>query len=120
MDVIDQLAERRIHEAALQGEFDDLPGSGQPLVLDDDTLVPEELRVAYRMLKNAGYLPPELQLGKEIAEAEHLLSLMQDTDEHAIAQRRLRCLHTRLNLARGDGIDFIVEREYQEQILARL
>jgi len=120
MDVIDQLVEQQVHDAMQRGEFDDLPGSGRPLILDDDTLVPEELRVAYRLLKNAGYLPPQLQLGKEINEAERLLSCVQDADEHDIAQRRLRCLQLRLSLARGDAIDFAVEREYREQLLARL
>ena len=49
------LAERKIAAAIERGEFDDLPGAGQPLDLDDlDPLMPEELRMAYRILKNAG------------------------------------------------------------------
>jgi hypothetical protein len=49
------LAERRIGEAIERGEFDDLPGAGQPLDLDDlDPLLPEELRMAWRILRNAG------------------------------------------------------------------
>jgi hypothetical protein len=35
------------------------PGSGEPLTLDDDSHVPAELRAGYRLLKNAGCLPPE-------------------------------------------------------------
>lgn len=45
---LNELTERRIDEARRQGAFDDLPGSGRPLGLDDDRLVPEDLRVAYR------------------------------------------------------------------------
>jgi len=45
------LAEQRIREAQAQGMFDDLPGAGAPLNLDDDAMVPEELRAAYRILK---------------------------------------------------------------------
>ena len=45
-------AEQRILEAQTQGVFDDLPGAGAPLKLDDDAMVPEELRAAYRILKN--------------------------------------------------------------------
>lgn len=48
----DDLIERRIEEARRQGAFDDLPGSGRPLELDDDRLVPEELRVAWRDRKS--------------------------------------------------------------------
>jgi len=54
------LAERRIEEAIARGKFDDLPGAGRPLELDDiDPLLPEELRLAYRILKNAGFAPAE-------------------------------------------------------------
>jgi hypothetical protein len=120
MDVLEQLVEQRLQEAMQRGEFDDLPGCGRPLALADDTLVPEELRVAYRLLKNAGYLPPEVQLGNEIQAAEQLLSRVQDNDERDYVQRRLRCLQLRLSLARGEGIDFAVEREYRQQLLARL
>lgn len=58
---LEELVERRIEEARRQGAFDDLPGSGRPLELDDDRLVPEELRMAYRILKNAGLAPPEVE-----------------------------------------------------------
>ncbi len=56
MRYIDKLAEPRMQEAVGRGEFDNLPGTGKPLALDDDTFVPPELRVAYRVLQNAGYL----------------------------------------------------------------
>ena len=62
MLTLDLLAEQRIREAQERGEFDNLPGAGAPLALDDDALVPEELRAAYRILKNAGYVPPELEI----------------------------------------------------------
>jgi len=58
MTLLGQIAERQILQAAQRGEFDDLPGAGRPLQLDDDALIPEELRAGYRLLKNAGYLPP--------------------------------------------------------------
>jgi hypothetical protein len=55
------LAERKIAEAIANGELDELPGAGKPLTLDDDALVPEDLRMAYRILKNAGYAPEEVR-----------------------------------------------------------
>ncbi len=54
MLVLELLAEKKIAEAAERGELDDLPGAGRPLELDDDSLVPEDLRMAHRVLKNAG------------------------------------------------------------------
>ncbi|MFO1300646.1 MAG: DnaJ family domain-containing protein [Burkholderiaceae bacterium] len=62
----DDLIERRIDEARRHGAFDDLPGSGRPLELDDDRLVPEEVRVAWRILKNAGFVPPEVEALRDI------------------------------------------------------
>ena len=56
MWLLDQWAERHILDAQTKGEFDNLPGSGEPLTLDDDSHVPAELRAGYRLLKNAGCL----------------------------------------------------------------
>lgn len=56
----DEIIEERIRSAALRGDFENLPGAGRPLELDDDLLVPVELRVANRVLKNSGYVPAEL------------------------------------------------------------
>ena len=55
-----KLVERKIKEAAEKGEFDDLPGKGKPLQKDDYESIPEDLRIAYKILKNANCLPPEL------------------------------------------------------------
>jgi len=66
MDILDQIAEARIQEALRAGELSNLPGSGKPLQLDDDSMIPKELRAAYRILRNSGFLPPEIQLRKEI------------------------------------------------------
>ena len=70
--MLDFIAEQKIAEAVAKGELDDLPGAGQPLDLSDDALIPEELRLAYRILKNAGFVPPEIQTLNEIAQLERL------------------------------------------------
>lgn len=49
MWLLDQWAERHIIEAQRKGEFDNLPGRGEPLILDDDSHVPAELRAGSRM-----------------------------------------------------------------------
>jgi hypothetical protein len=84
------LAERRIEEAIARGELDDLPGAGRPLELDDDQLIPEDLRLAYRILKNAGYVPPEVQSLNEIAALERLVAAGDaDAQVKAKAVRKL-------------------------------
>ncbi len=120
MWLIDQLAERRIREAQAQGEFDDLPGVGQPLQLDEDMRVPAELRSAYRLLKNAGYLPPELQLRRDISEAEQLLAMAEDADQRAHCSRRLRYLMARLSLTRSASVNLQTEQAYFERLCGKL
>jgi hypothetical protein len=74
--MLDFIAEQRIAKAIENGDLDDLPGSGKPLELDDDSLVPEELRLAYRILKNAGFVPPEIESLRD-SKAERKLVLLR-------------------------------------------
>ncbi len=119
MGLLQQLAEARIREAIEAGELDDLAGRGQPLKLDDDRLVPEELRAGYRLLKNAGCLPPELVLRREIASVRELLAAARcDTERHR-AERRLELLTMQLVHGRGRGIG-AAAHGYRSQLLGRL
>lgn len=97
MHLFELLAERKIEEAVSRGVLDDLPGAGQPLALDDDPLIPEDLRLAYRILKNAGYVPPEVEALTEISRLEQLvLQGDVDAEAHARAVRKLALLKTRV------------------------
>ena len=118
MDAFEQIAERRIAEAVARGEFDDLPGRGQPLALEDDRLVPEDLRVAYRLMKNAGYVPDEVRLLGELGTVEQLLREATRDDERAAASARLRLLLDRLDRCRSGTI--LAEAWYYERLLSRL
>jgi hypothetical protein len=95
----DALAERRIREAMEAGEFDDLEGAGRPLRLDDDTLVPQELRAVLRLLKNAGHVPQEVRVLKEIGDLEAWLRSSTDENERVRGRKRLALLRAAL----GDG-----------------
>ncbi len=66
MKAIEWIAEQRIQEAIEQGKLDDLPGKGKPLQLDADWHLPPEVRLAYRILRNAGFVPPVIGLRKEV------------------------------------------------------
>jgi hypothetical protein len=120
MCLIDKLCEARIAEAVRRGEFENLPGEGKPLKLDDDALVPKELRAAYRLLKNAGYLPPELALRREISEIEQLLQMTDDHEACAKISRRLNYLMMRLNCSRQDKVDLRVEQTYLDKLQQQL
>lgn len=58
--------EEQIRKAMARGDFDNLSGKGKPLDLERYFRTPEHLRMAYHILKDAGYIPPELKLKKEI------------------------------------------------------
>ncbi|SCX77149.1 DnaJ family domain-containing protein [Thiohalorhabdus denitrificans] len=119
MFLFQRLAEERIQEAMEEGTFDDLPGQGEPLELEDDSMVPQELRTAYRMLKNSGHLPPELAPNQEIKELEDLLEVVEDPAEAGRARARLRVLTERLQLGRGRGTSLKTEQVYKEKLLRR-
>ena len=97
---IERLAEERIREAMDRGEFDDLPGRGEPLELENDSHLPEDLRIAYKILKNADCLPPELQLRKEIHTTQQLLAGITDTQQKYKQLQKLNFLIMKLNLMR--------------------
>ncbi|AOF13479.1 TPA: DUF1992 domain-containing protein [Yersinia enterocolitica] len=119
MGLIDEWAERHIINAQEKGEFEDLSGHGQPLILDDDTFVPAELRAGYRLLKNAGYLPPELQDRQEALTITDLLShLDKQHDDYANLHNRLALLELRLKQA-GLSTDFL-RQEYQHKVTYKL
>lgn len=121
MDTFALIAERRILEAMERGEFDDLPGKGKPLDLqDDDPMVPEELRMAYRMLKNAGVLPPELELRKEILRLSDLLDAVRDEGERRARRRELDYKLMKLNLVRQRPVFLEGLPEYRERVLRKL
>ena len=119
MGAFDDLAEQRILAAMAEGCFDDLPGRGRALELDDDSLVPEEMRLGLRVLKNAGYLPEELALRKEITGIEQLLAQVLDEDGRRLASKRLALLRMRLAVCRGERA-LHLDEEYAERIRRRL
>ena len=98
MNLIDQIAEQKIMDALLKGDLDNLAGQGQPLHLDDDRFVPEELHVAYRVLKNSGFLPPEVSLRKEIAGMNQLLTEVVSEDEQMKLNKRMDYLLMQLSV----------------------
>lgn len=119
MWLLDQWAERHITDAQRRGEFDNLPGQGEPLVLDDDSTVPEELRSGYRLLKNAGCLPPELEQRKEaIALADILKGIRREDVRYQELSRRLTLLELKLQQA-GINTDFL-RGDYAEKLMQRI
>jgi DnaJ-like protein len=115
---VDLIAESKIAEAARAGAFDKLPGAGKPLDLDFDRMIPEDVRIAYRILRNSGFVPPELEARREAANLRNLLAVVADEDERGRAAAKLALIETALE-SRGHGRLGHGEA-YRRRILARL
>jgi hypothetical protein len=114
------LVEQRIKKAQTDGNFDNLEGRGKPLKFEDQH-VPKELRIAHKILKNAGFLPPEIELKKKITQVEQLLGETEsDSPERSKIQKKLNYLLTKLSTARGGSTAFPVLTEYRENIIKKL
>lgn len=98
MDLFSILAEERIKEAIKNKEFDHLPGKGKPLPKDDMAHVPSELRMGYKILKNAGMVPEEIQLKKEMLQIEDLIACCHNERERENLRRKLNEKLLRFNL----------------------
>lgn len=125
MSFIDHLVEQRIAEAIARGEFSGLPGEGAPLPQDDAALVPEELRMAYRVLRNAGFVPPEVATLRDIGDLERHLQALPDGDARSHAMRKLQMLRARLELSGRflhvlDRVPATSGKTYSEKLLDRL
>ncbi|MCA1060028.1 DUF1992 domain-containing protein [Rossellomorea aquimaris] len=89
MDFSMIVSEQRIKKAYEDGEFSHLPGFGKPLNLDDDLGVPEELKMAHRMMKNAGYTMDEMNVKKEMMRIEDMIRACDDDEEKQELQQNL-------------------------------
>lgn len=112
-----KIAENRIKEAMEQGEFDNVKGKGKPLVFEDDSFIPPDLRLAYKMLKNAGFVPPELQTEKEIKMAIDLLKNLDDEQERYRQAQKVNLLVTKVNMLRKRPINLEKNQIYYQKIV---
>ena len=117
---LERVVEERIREAVQRGEFENLPGSGKPLNLEDDRHIPDDLRLAYKVLKNADCLPPELELKKEIRTAEELLDALTDEGEKYRQMKKVNFLIMKLNMMRKGSVQWEEQQRYYERILEKV
>ncbi len=118
--IFDKIADEKIREAIENGEFDDLPGKGKPLRLEEDRHLPADLRLVFKILKNADCLPPEIELRKQIQTTEDLLAGMKDTKEKYRQIKKLNYLVMKLNMTRRVPLNLEANQRYYEKALDRL
>jgi DnaJ family protein C protein 28 len=132
-----KLVEDQIREAMARGEFANLPGAGKPLDLAENPYTPEELRLAYKILKDSGYAPLWIELHKEIEAdiaatgrlvenyrqlaasdrpLETTLAYLRDTYVQRLAEinEKIRSFNLLVPIARLQKPLFVVEEEVEK------
>jgi hypothetical protein len=116
VEIFFKIAEQRIREAMENGEFDNLEGVGKPLRFEDETWIPEDLRAAYRILKNSGCIPPELELRKEVLSLRDLIDTIDEDIERIRKIRELNFKLLKLNELRKKPFCLDKFPEYEEKL----
>ena len=119
MTEFDRIAEKKIIAAIERGELSDLPGQGAPPPLDDDALVLEELRIAYRVLRNAGFVPPEVETLCAIGDLERCIDDFTEGGARCRALRKLQLLRLSLDTSGRPRSMLLAGSRYAQKLLGR-
>jgi len=115
-----KIIEDRIRKAQKKGEFENLKGAGEPLILEDDRFVPEDLRLAFKILKNADFVPPEIEMKKEIGRLEKVLGDAEGMGEKYRVLKKLNYLIMKLNMCRNTSVGAEVPQRYEAKLVEHL
>ena len=116
----EKIVEERIRQAQQNGQFDDLQGKGEPLKLENDQHLPAGIRMAHRVLKNAGFLPPEIEIKKDIQRIEDLLAAEEDLTAKYRMVKKMNFLIMKLNTLRNTAVDFEMPQYYSDKLAEKL
>lgn len=114
------IAERRISQAIQEGTLDFSQWKNKPLVLEDDSFVPDDLKMAYKLLKNAGYVPPEVEVKKEIQRIEDLIAKTEDEHLRLKQMKKLSLLLIEADAKRKRPISIEAQDDYYAKIVERI
>ncbi len=120
INALQVIAERKIAEAIQNGTLNTEEWKNKPLPLEDDRLIPEDLRMAYKILKNAGFLPPEIEAKKEIQKLEDLIAKTEDEHTRIKQLKKLEFLLIKLSTMRQRPINLEAHENYHRKITERV
>jgi Domain of unknown function (DUF1992) len=97
---LESAIEEKIREAIERGEFDNLDGKGKPIDLNAYFETPEDLRMAFSMLRSNEFVPQEVELMREIASLRDRARTITDENERSrlISEAENKALSLRLAL----------------------
>jgi len=117
---IQQIAERKIAKAIQEGKLNIEKWRGKPLPKEDNTFVPDDLKMAYKILKNAGYLPPEIEIKKEIKKLEDLISVTEDEHERVKQIKKLNFLQIKISTMLNRPLNIENHQDYHRKIVENI
>ncbi|MEW6427814.1 MAG: DUF1992 domain-containing protein [Thermodesulfobacteriota bacterium] len=121
MNILQVIAERKISQAMSEGRLQIAAcWKGRPLPEETGPHLPAELRMAYKILKNAGYLPPEVEVRREIQQLEDLLAGECDERTRVRQMKKLDVLLLKLDAARGHRSNIREQDDYYRRIVERV
>lgn len=120
IEAIRIIAERKIKEAIEEGLLNIEEWRNRPLPPSNDSMIPDDLRIAYKMLKNAGYVPPEIEAKKEIQQLEDLIAATEDEHTRVKQIKKLNYLVMKLDAMRGDSTSLENQETYYRKVVEKL
>jgi hypothetical protein len=120
IEAIRIIAERKIKEAIEEGLLNIEEWRNRPLPSSNDSMIPDDLRIAYKMLKNGGYVPPEIETKKEIQQLEDLIAATEDEHIRVKQIKKLNYLVMKLDAMRGDSTSLENQETYYRKVVEKL
>jgi hypothetical protein len=118
MNIMAYIAEQKILQAMQERDLSDSKYRYKPLPMEDDSFVPAELKMAYKILKNSGFLPPEIEERKEIKRLEDLVISTEDEHERLRQMKKLEVLLMKVSMKRPTSIT--TQHEYYRNVVERI
>ena len=120
MDSLARIAERKILEAMKTRDFTSEKWKNKPLPLEDDRHIPDDLKMAYKILKNSGYLPPEIEEKKEVQRLEELIAATEDEHERLRQMKKLNVLMMKIDAKRSKPSNIAQQEDYYRKVVERI
>jgi len=115
-----RIAEQRIAKAIEEGTLKTDGWKDKPLPLDNERFVPDDMKMAYKMLKNAGYVPPEVETRKEIGKLEDLIAKTEDSHLRLKQMKKLEVLMMKIEAQRAKPSSIAHDDEYYRKIVEKV
>ncbi|MBT8330116.1 MAG: DUF1992 domain-containing protein [Desulfofustis sp.] len=117
---LQKIAEQRIAKAIEDGTLKTEGWKNRPLPLDDDAFVPDDLKMAYKILKNSGYVPPEIETRKEIQKLEDLIVKTEDSHQRVKQMKKLDLLMRKIDAQRSRPSSLEHDDAYFRKIVEKI